>query len=149
MRAVVQRVNEAQVRVAGEIVGSIERGLCVLACVMDGDTRDDALWLAKKVAALRIFSDEADKMNLSVKDVQGSVLAVSQFTLAGDVRKGSRPSFMAAMVPESAQELFCLFCDHVRALGIICETGRFQTHMEVSLRNDGPVTILLDSQRTF
>lgn len=149
MRAVVQRVSHAQVCVDGEVVGRIERGLCVLGCVMAGDTLSDALWLAKKLAALRIFPDAEDKMNLSLTDVQGSVLAVSQFTLAGDARKGSRPGFSSAMAPEPARELFLAFCEQLRTLGIVCETGRFQTHMEVSLQNDGPVTILLDSRKTF
>src|SRR5690606_24336227 len=126
-------------RVDGEIVGRIERGLCVLACVMSDDTSSDAAWLAKKIAALRIFPDADDKMNLALRDVQGSVLAVSQFTLAGDARKGSRPGFSSAMAPELANQLFMAFCEQVRALGIVCETGRFQTHMEVSLQNDGPV----------
>lgn len=149
MRAVVQRVSEAQVSVDGNVVGAVGRGLCVLACVMDGDTIDDALWLAKKVSGLRVFPDAEDKMNLAVKDVQGGVLAISQFTLAGDVRRGSRPSFTSAMEPERASRLFSEFCQQIRQLGISCETGRFQTHMEVSLKNDGPVTILLDSHKNF
>lgn len=149
MRAVVQRVSEAQVSVGVDVVGAIGRGLCVLACVMEGDTLDDALWLARKVSGLRIFPDAEDKMNLAVKEVEGRVLAISQFTLAGDVRRGSRPSFTSAMAPDHASELFSDFCQQIRRLGIVCETGQFQTHMEVSLKNDGPVTILLDSHKTF
>jgi D-tyrosyl-tRNA(Tyr) deacylase len=149
MRAVVQRVSRASVRVDGETVGEIARGLCVLVGVMEGDGPPEAKQLAQKVASLRVFSDEDDKMNLSVKDVGGAVLAVSQFTLAGDVRKGNRPSFISAMAPDPARALFEEFCEAVRALDVPVETGRFRAHMSVELENDGPVTILVDTQRTF
>lgn len=149
MRAVVQRVSRARVTVAGAIVGEISLGLCVLVAAMSDDTSDDAATLAKKVAQLRIFSDREDKMNLSVLDVNGAILAVSQFTLAGDVRKGNRPSFQGAMAPDQAKRLFEEFRDAARALGVIVETGQFRAHMDVELVNDGPVTILLDTRRTF
>ena len=149
MRAVVQRVNHAEVRVDEQIVGRIQRGLCVLVGVMDGDSSVDALALAKKVSLLRIFTDEQDKMNRTVSDENGAVLAISQFTLAGDVRKGNRPSFMSAMSPDPARVLFDEFCVGVRAYGLLVETGTFRAHMKVSLENDGPVTILLDTKRQF
>lgn len=149
MRAVVQRVQQAEVIVEGSPVGRIEKGLCVLVCVMVGDQERDILTLAKKVAQLRIFEDSDGKMNASVADVGGAVLAVSQFTLAGDARKGNRPSFISAMEPAVGREFFDRFCDEVRKLGLRVETGQFRAHMEVSLVNDGPVTILLDTQKSF
>ncbi|MCH2111189.1 MAG: D-aminoacyl-tRNA deacylase, partial [Polyangiaceae bacterium] len=115
MRAVVQRVSEAQVKVAGELVGSIDAGLCLLVGVMDGDTLQDARYLAKKVACLRVFSDDEGRMNLNVSQVKGEVLSISQFTLAGDVRKGHRPGFGRAMEPQGAEELFELFCEELRS----------------------------------
>lgn len=149
MRAVVQRVERAEVTVDGSSVGVIERGLCVFVGVMVGDEDKDILVLAKKVAHLRVFEDGDGKMNASVLDVGGSVLAVSQFTLAGDARKGNRPSFTSAMEPGQASEFFTRFCEEVRKLGLFVQTGRFRTHMAVSLMNDGPVTILLDSRKMF
>lgn len=149
MRAVVQRVERAEVTVEGLSVGRIEKGLCVFVGVMDGDQERDILTLAKKVAQLRIFEDSDGKMNASVSDVGGAVLAVSQFTLAGDARKGNRPSFIAAMDPDPARQFFDRFCEEVRKLGLPVETGKFRAHMEVSLVNDGPVTILLDTQKSF
>jgi D-aminoacyl-tRNA deacylase len=149
MRAVVQRVLEASVSVEGEVVGAIERGLCVLVGVHESDTERDAEQLAEKVTGLRIFTDSEDKMNLSVAETGGAVLAVSQFTLLGDSRKGRRPSFASAMQPERANELFESFCQRVSALGVPLERGRFRAHMRVQLCNDGPVTILLDTQRVF
>ena len=149
MRAVIQRVNHAQVNVEGSTVGRIELGLCVLVGVGREDSEQDAAALADKVVGLRIFEDDAQKMNLSVLDVGGAVLAVSQFTLYGDARKGKRPSFTAAMEPARAQTLFENFCAECRTRGARVETGRFRTHMLVSLENDGPVTILLDTQRAF
>jgi D-tyrosyl-tRNA(Tyr) deacylase len=149
MRAVVQRVSRASVRVDDATVGAIERGLCVLVGVMDGDVASDVASLAKKTAQLRIFEDESDKMNLSVGDIGGAVLAVSQFTLAGDVRKGNRPSFMAAMEPGAAKGFFDDYCEALRGHGITVETGTFRAHMEVELVGDGPVTILLDTRRAF
>lgn len=149
MRAVVQRVSSASVRVSGSCVGEIQLGLCVFVGVAQGDQEQDARELAKKVVGLRIFSDAEDKMNLSLPEVGGQLLAVSQFTLLGDARKGKRPSFMQAEEPERAQQLFELFVAEARALGVQVETGRFRTQMEVQLVNEGPVTLLLDSRRAF
>ena len=149
MRAVVQRVSRASVKVGGEITGEIGRGLLVLLGVAHEDTEADADYLAEKIAGLRIFEDDAGKMNLSVMDVGGAVLAVSQFTLFGDVRRGKRPSFDAAARPERARELYEYFVGRVREAGLRCETGRFQEMMEVELINSGPVTILLDSKKGF
>jgi len=149
MRAVVQRVSSAQVTVAGEVVGRIERGFLVLLGVKDGDSSDDAIYLAKKVAALRVFEDAAGKMNLGLEEVGGAMLVVSQFTLYGDCRQGRRPSFVAAARPEPADALYRVFVAEVRGQGIPVETGRFQQHMDVALVNDGPVTLLLDSGKAF
>lgn len=145
MRAVVQRVSQAEVTVAGERVGRIAGGLCVLVGVGREDDEAAASSLADKVVKLRIFEDQAGKMNLSVLEAGGELLAVSQFTLYGDTSKGRRPSFMLAMEPGRAEQLFELFCDACRKLGARVETGRFRTHMSVSLVNDGPVTLLLDT----
>lgn len=149
MRAVVQRVNHAQVSVDGNVVGRIERGLCVLVGVGREDDESHAAALADKVVGLRIFEDAAEKMNLGVLEVGGRVLAVSQFTLYGDVRKGKRPSFTQALEPARAEALFEQFCTECRARGAHVETGRFRTHMSVALENDGPVTLLIDTQRAF
>lgn len=149
MRAVVQRVSRASVTVDGQIAGKIDRGLLVLLGVTHADTEAAADYLAEKIAGLRVFEDDAGKMNLSVADVGGAVLTVSQFTLYGDVRHGKRPSFDDAARPEQARKLYECFVDRIRALGLRCETGRFQEMMQVELVNDGPVTILLDSEKTF
>ncbi|HEV8524258.1 MAG TPA: D-aminoacyl-tRNA deacylase [Terriglobales bacterium] len=149
MRAVVQRVSRCRVTVAGEVVGEIGRGLLVLLGVGQNDTEAAADYLAEKVAGLRIFEDSAGKMNLAVGEAGGAVLVVSQFTLYGDVRRGKRPSFDAAAKPEQARRLYEYFVERVRAAGLRCETGRFQEMMDVELVNDGPVTILLDSEKTF
>lgn len=149
MRAVVQRVSQAQVSVDGAIVGDIGHGLLVLLGVASTDTNSDADYLAEKIAGLRIFNDENGKMNLAAADVSGAVLVVSQFTLYGDVRRGKRPSFDAAAPPEQARQLYEYFVDRIRAAGLRCETGTFQEHMQVELVNDGPVTILLDSAKMF
>lgn len=149
MRAVVQRVTEASVTVEGKTVGSIGSGLMVLLGVEQGDTEKDGVYLAEKLAGLRIFEDEAEKMNLSVQQVGGSILLVSQFTLLGDVRHGKRPSFTQAAPPREADALYEDLADRLRQKGIPVETGQFQAHMEVSLVNDGPVTILLDSRKVF
>ena len=149
MRAVVQRVSRASVKVGDELTGEIGKGLLVLLGVGQEDSEADADYLAEKVAGLRIFEDEAGKMNLSVADAGGAILAVSQFTLFGDVRRGKRPSFDAAARPERARELYDYFVQRVRDLGLRCETGRFQEMMEVDLVNTGPVTILLDSKKLF
>lgn len=149
MRCVVQKVTHADVVVAGETVGKIEKGYMVLVGAEEGDTEADVNYCADKISGLRVFEDADDKMNLSVQDVGGSVLMVSQFTLLGDARHGRRPSFIRAARPEVAEPLFELLCRKVRDKGIPVETGRFRTHMEVSLLNDGPVTILLDSKKGF
>ena len=149
MRAVVQRVTRASVTVENQTVGAIERGFLVLLGVERGDGKADAEYIAEKCAGLRVFEDEAGKFNRSLQDVGGAVLLVSQFTLCGDARKGRRPSFTQAEAPEAAERLFMACRERLLALGILVETGRFRTHMEVSLVNDGPVTILLDSRRAF
>lgn len=149
MRAVVQRVSRASVKVEGKSTGDIALGLLVLLGVGHEDAEKDADYLAEKIAGLRIFEDDAGKMNRSVMDVSGAVLAVSQFTLFGDVRRGKRPSFDAAARPERARELYEYFVERVGSLGLRCETGRFQATMQVELINDGPVTILLDSRKQF
>jgi D-tyrosyl-tRNA(Tyr) deacylase len=149
MRAVVQRVSRAQVAVNGEIVGKIGLGLLVLLGVGRDDTEGDASYLAEKIAGLRVFEDAQGKMNRSVQDVGGSVLAVSQFTLYGDVRRGKRPSFDGAAPPEKARQLYEFFVERIRAAGLRCETGRFQEMMQVELVNEGPVTVLLDSEKIF
>ena len=149
MRAVVQRVTESSVTVDGQITGATDEGLVVLIGVEKGDTDKDAGYIADKVSGLRIFEDENEKMNLSVKDVGGSILAISQFTLLGDVRKGKRPSFITAEDPEIANRLYQQVCENIRNQGIKVETGIFQAHMLVKIINNGPVTILLDSRKTF
>jgi D-tyrosyl-tRNA(Tyr) deacylase len=149
MRAVVQRVSRAKVTVQHWTSGEIGLGLLVLVGVGQQDTEADAVYLAEKVAGLRIFEDEDGKMNRSVQDVGGSVLAVSQFTLYGDVRRGKRPSFDAAAPPDHARRLCDLFVQQIQAAGLRCETGRFQEMMQVELVNEGPVTILLDSKKEF
>ena len=149
MRAVVQRVTESSVTVDGQITGATDEGLVVLIGVEEGDTDKDAGYIADKVSGLRIFEDENEKMNLSVKDVGGSILAISQFTLLGDVRKGKRPSFITAEDPEIANGLYQQVCENIRNQGIKVETGIFQAHMLVKINNNGPVTILLDSRKTF
>lgn len=147
MRAVVQRVTRAQVSVEGEVTGRIDAGLCVLVGVGRDDTQSEATTLADKIARLRIFEDEAGKMNLSLLDVGGALLAVSQFTLYADTNRGRRPSFVGAMEPERAEQLFECFCTAAKKLGVTVATGRFRTHMSVSLVNDGPVTLVLDTGR--
>ncbi|MEE1199716.1 MAG: D-aminoacyl-tRNA deacylase [Christensenellales bacterium] len=149
MRCVVQRVTRASVTVEGERVSEIQEGLLVLVGVGEDDGEADALYCADKIAGLRIFEDEAGRMNRSVGDVGGKVLLVSQFTLLGDARHGRRPSFSTAARPERAEPLCDRVRDRIREQGVETLTGRFRTHMEVDLLNDGPVTILLDSKRTF
>jgi D-tyrosyl-tRNA(Tyr) deacylase len=147
MRAVVQRVSRAKVTVNEWIAGEIGLGLLVLLGVGHDDSEGDVEYLADKIAGLRVFEDADAKMNRSVLDVGGSVLAVSQFTLYGDVRRGKRPSFDAAAPPDVARRLYELFVERIRAAGLRCETGRFQEMMQVELVNEGPVTILLDSKK--
>ena len=149
MRAVIQRVSRAHVLVAEKVVGKIGSGLLVLVGVGSADGKNDAEYLAAKTVGVRIFDDPAGKMNLSLLETGGSVLAVSQFTLYGDVRKGKRPSFDQAAAPEQARQLYEHFVQAVRAAGVTCETGEFQAMMQVELLNDGPVTILLDSSKNF
>ena len=150
MRAVVQRVARAQVVVAGETVGEIERGLCVLVGAGAGDASADVSYLVDKIANLRIFPDDQGKMNRSVRDIGGGVLAVSQFTLHGDARKGRRPSFVHALEPVAAEKLYDELVAGLRQAGIArVATGVFRAEMQVSLVNDGPVTILLDSSKSF
>lgn len=149
MRAVVQRVSRAKVTVAGEVTGEIGAGLLVLLGVGQDDSENDADYLAEKIAGLRIFEDGEGKMNRAVGESGGAVLAVSQFTLFGDVRRGKRPSFDAAARPEHARPLYEYFVARIRAAGLPCHTGRFQEMMQVELVNNGPVTILLDSKKSF
>ena len=147
MRACVQRVKQAKVTVAGEVTGQIGAGLLVLLGVATTDTDVEAKWLAEKVAGLRIFEDEAGKMNLALAEAGGAMLVVSQFTLLGDCRRGRRPSFVDAAPPELAERLYEAFVDAVRSLGIAVATGRFRQHMEVALINDGPVTLIVETDR--
>ncbi|HZR10329.1 MAG TPA: D-aminoacyl-tRNA deacylase [Myxococcales bacterium] len=149
MRAVVQRVSAASVLVEGKSTGEISAGLCVLVGVGQGDSGEDARWLADKVVDLRIFEDEQGKMNRSVLEVGGGVLAISQFTLFGDARKGTRPGFVDAARPEIAQPLYARFCDQVRARGVRVGEGVFRATMQVRIVNEGPVTLLLDSKKLF
>jgi D-aminoacyl-tRNA deacylase len=149
MRAVVQRVSSASVLVDDEIVGQIEKGLLVYLGAYKEDDEQDVAWIANKVVSLRIFQDEEGKMSLSVTDVKGSILVVSQFTLFGDVRKGRRPSFDDAAQPELAQTLYERVCEQVRSSGLKVETGRFRAKMSVRVDVDGPVTILIDSRKQF
>ena len=149
MRAVIQRVTRAKVSVGTEVTGQIAGGLLVLLGVGMDDTQSDADYLAEKIVGLRVFEDDNGKMNRSIVETGGAVLAVSQFTLYGDVRRGKRPSFDAAAPPERARELYEYFVDRIRAAEVGCQSGRFQAAMEVELVNDGPVTILLDSGKMF
>ena len=149
MRAVLQRVSSASVSVDNEIIGQIDNGLMVLLGVEQGDTPADALALAEKTVYLRIFEDSEGKMNLSVQDTGGAVLAISQFTLLADCRKGRRPGFSQAALPELAEPLYQTYVNALRAFDLEVETGRFQADMQVALVNDGPVTMLLDSRKFF
>ena len=149
MRLVIQRVLESSVRVDGNVVGSIGPGFMVLCGVEDGDTAEDVRYCIDKTVNLRIFEDEAGKMNRSILDAGGDILAISQFTLHGDVRHGRRPSFIRAARPETAVPLYDAYCAGLREAGIHVETGIFQTDMKVSLVNDGPVTLLVDSRKVF
>ncbi len=146
MKALLQRVTSASVSIGGEVVGRIERGLVVFVGIANGDTNEDARYLARRTVNLRIFADEVGRFNLSALDISGELLVVSQFTLLADTRKGRRPSFIEAAPPEQAEKLFEQFVEQSRATGLKVETGRFQQYMQVEINNDGPVTILLDSR---
>jgi D-aminoacyl-tRNA deacylase len=145
MKAVIQRVASASVMVEGKIVGEIERGFLVLLGVKRGDTQDDAAYLARKIAKLRVFNDPSGKMNLALEQVDGAILAVSQFTLYADTRDGNRPGFSQAAAPDDGNRLYKTFCEMLRNENLEVQTGIFQTEMKVSLVNDGPVTIIIDS----
>ncbi|KJR48541.1 D-tyrosyl-tRNA(Tyr) deacylase [Desulfosporosinus sp. I2] len=149
MRSVVQRVKRASVTVNGQTVGQITDGLLVLLAVGQGDSVNDLTWMVDKLVGLRIFEDEEGKMNRSILDMGGELLVVSQFTLYGDCRKGKRPSFSSAAPPEQAKEMFEKSVEAIRSYGLKVETGIFQAEMDVELINDGPVTILLDSEKKF
>lgn len=146
MKALLQRVSKASVSIAGEEVGSIDRGLVVFLGVAEGDAERDAQYLAQKIVNLRIFKDADSKFNLSALDIGGDLLLVSQFTLLADTRKGRRPSFIEAAPPEQAERLFDYFVDLAKESGLKVATGRFQQHMQVEIHNDGPVTVMLDSR---
>jgi len=147
MRAVIQRVSRASVTVSGEVVGEIGAGLLVLLGVEQEDSQEDVNWMANKVMGLRVFPDGEGKMNLDVGEVDGEILVVSQFTLLGDCRKGRRPSFVKAALPDEAKLLYGSFVAELRGQGMSIQEGRFQQHMDVELVNDGPVTLLIDSRR--
>lgn len=149
MRLVVQRVLEASVTVDGEELGRVSRGFMVLCGVEDGDTQEDVRYCVEKTVHLRVFEDEQGKMNRDILDAGGAVLAISQFTLHGDVRHGRRPSFIRAARPETAVPLYDAYCEGLREAGLRVETGRFGADMKVALINDGPVTLLVDSRRLF
>lgn len=149
MRACVQRVSEASVTVEKEVISQIDGGFLVLVGVEKGDTERDTRYMADKLLGLRVFEDDDGKMNRSIVDAHGAMLIVSQFTLCGDVRKGRRPSFIDAAEPDEGERLYELLCDQIRSAGIEVQTGRFRTHMDVGLINDGPVTILIDSRKRW
>ncbi|MCI5095447.1 MAG: D-aminoacyl-tRNA deacylase [Rhodobacteraceae bacterium] len=146
MRALIQRVSEASVTVDGNIIGQIDAGFLVLICAMQGDTEAEATYLANKISKLRIFQDDAGKMNRSVADIGGGVLVVSQFTLAADTRRGNRPGFSNAAAPDEGNRLYQVFAQALRDLGLPVETGQFGADMKVRLLNDGPVTIWMDTE---
>ncbi len=147
MRAVIQRVNSGSVTVDGNVVGSIGKGFVVLLGVSEKDTTEDVVYMADKIVNLRVFEDEDEKMNLSLQDIKGELLVVSQFTLYGDCRKGRRPNFMSAARPEKAEELYVDFVRRCREMGVKTETGTFQAAMTVNIENDGPVTVIVDSEK--
>ncbi|SJZ36110.1 D-aminoacyl-tRNA deacylase [Garciella nitratireducens] len=149
MRAVIQRVNFSNVQINNVEIGKINKGLLVFLGIKDNDTEKDVLYLADKIVHLRIFEDQGGKMNLSLKDINGEILVISQFTLYGDCKKGRRPNFMKAAKPEQANLFYERFIEEMKKIGIRTQTGRFQSHMMVNLQNDGPVTILIDSEKQF
>jgi D-tyrosyl-tRNA(Tyr) deacylase len=146
MKALLQRVTRASVSVGGEVVGRVGPGLVVLVGIAEGDTAEDARYLARRTVSLRIFADENGKFNLSAQDINGELLVISQFTLIADTRKGRRPSFVAAAPPDKAEPLFNEFVEETRGSGLKVATGRFQQYMQVEIHNDGPVTVLLESR---
>jgi D-tyrosyl-tRNA(Tyr) deacylase len=149
MRAIVQRVSSARVEVAGQTIGAIGPGLCCFVGAGASDTDADMQYMVRKVVSLRVFRDDTGKMSKSVKEIDGEVLLISQFTVYGDVRRGRRPSFTRAMAPEQARETFARFVERVRAAGVRVATGQFAADMRVVVDNDGPVSVLIDSQKTF
>lgn len=149
MRVIVQRVTHARVRVDARTLGEIGKGMVIFVGMAAGDGPDDVRYLADKIQSLRIFEDESGKMNCSIREIGGSLLCVSQFTLFGDCRKGNRPSFTAAARPEMAAELYLDFCSALKERGLHVETGQFGAMMQVEMENDGPVTIMLDSKKLF
>jgi len=149
MRAVIQRVKSASVTVENDVISSIDKGFLILLGVVKGDTQVDIDYIASKIVGLRVFEDLDEKMNLSIKDIGGEIIVVSQFTLAGDARKGRRPSFSSAMPPEDANKMYMQVVEQIQSYGINTGTGSFGATMDVALINDGPVTILLDSHRNF
>ncbi len=146
MRAILQRVREASVTVNGTVTGTIEHGLLVLICAEHGDSDEEAQYFARKISKMRIFTDPAEKMNLSVQDIGGEVLVVSQFTLAANWKKGNRPGFSAAATPSEGERLYELLCKSLQNEGLVVKKGVFGAHMDVRLLNDGPVTIIMDSK---
>lgn len=149
MRAIVQRVSRSKVEVEGNVIGSIGRGFNILLGISKEDTLDDIKYIVDKVTNLRVFEDENDKLNLSLKDVSGEILLISQFTLYGDCRKGRRPNFMNAMGGEEAKELYLKCIEAFKETGLKVECGEFGAHMEVDIQNDGPVTLMLESKKEF
>lgn len=146
MRALLQRVSKADVIVDGQTVGQTDGGLMILLCAMDGDTTDQAEYLAAKIAKCRMFADEEGKTNLSIQDTKGTALVVSQFTLSASWKKGNRPGFSKAASPDTAESLYGYFCDQLRAQGVPVETGQFAASMQVNLSNEGPFTIWMDTE---
>ena len=149
MRAVIQRVKSASVTVESKVISSIKQGFLILLGVEKGDTQGDIDYIVNKIVGLRVFEDSDEKMNLSIQDIKGEIIVVSQFTLAGDARKGRRPSFSNAMAPQDANKMYMQVVESVKSFGIEVGTGQFGAMMDVELINDGPVTILLDSHRNF
>ena len=146
MRALLQRVSKAAVRVDGRIIGQIDKGFCILLGVTHADTPKEANWLAAKIAGIRLFEDDAGKMNLGLEDVGGEILVISQFTLYGDARKGRRPSFIEASRPEHSEPMYAYFVDQLREAGFKVATGQFGADMKVEIHNDGPVTLMLEKE---
>ena len=145
MRAIVQKVRDARATFQGEVLGEIKSGLCVLMGIKTGDTEKESEWMAEKLVNLRVFEDEAEKLNLSLLDVKGEMLLISQFTVYGDCRKGRRPSFTEAAPPENAKKLYEMTIEKIKNYGVPVKTGMFQTHMVIEIANDGPVTLIIET----